>query len=86
MGCNCKKTAKIAAKYAGESPTERVPFVLGVLNVLEVGAIAILVTALIIVTLPIIIPVAVTSVFTGKTIRIDRLIRRKREKKQNIQD
>lgn len=86
MGCNCKKTAKAVAKYAGESPTERVPFMLGILNILEVGAIAILVTALIIVTLPIIIPVAVISVFTGRTIRIDRLIRRKREKKQNIQD
>lgn len=79
MGCNCKKTAKVAAKYAGGEYTEPVPFIRGTLNVLESVFIIISVFLLIIITLPVSLPIGIVSMFNGKSVKLDRLIRRKRE-------
>ena len=84
MGCNCKKTARAAARYADGEDTERVPYAVGVLNIIRTVFIIISVFVLIIITLPISLPVGVVSMFRGNSVRIDRLIRRKRGKKQDI--
>ena len=84
MACNCKKKAAKAARYSGDSPTERRGPLKGFAGFVGSLFTVILIFILIIVTLPIIIPIGMVSLFTGKSVRIDRLILGKREKKQNL--
>lgn len=86
MACNCKKTAGNAARYSGVKPTEPVGYTRGLLNIAESVLIVISVSVLIIITLPISLPIGIVSMFSGKGVRIDRLIGLNREKKQDIQD
>ena len=86
MGCNCKKTAKAASKYSNDSDRETAGFFEGLWNIAETVFIIISVFLLIIITLPVSVPVIIYSAFTRHSIRIDRLTRRNRAKKQNIQD
>ena len=86
MGCNCKQTAKAAAKYSEDDDQEVVGFFVGIWNILQAVFIIISVFLLIIITLPLSLPIVIFSMFKGDGIRIDTLIRRNRAKKQNIQD
>lgn len=60
---------------------ERVKFFTGLWNLIESFFIIISVFLLIIITLPVTVPVGIISMFLGRGIKIDRLIRRKRGKK-----
>lgn len=86
MACNCKKTAGNAARYSNVKPTEPVGYARGLLNIAESALIVISVSVLIIITLPVSLPIGIVSMFSGKGVRIDRLIGLNREKKQDIQD
>lgn len=86
MGCNCKKTAAKAARYSDGKSTEPTGYINGILNVAETAFIVISVSLLIILTLPVTLPIGIASMFGGRGVRIDRLIGKGREKKQDIQD
>ena len=81
MGCNCKQTAKAASRYADGKHSETVNFFVGLWNIIETVFIIISIFIIIIITLPVSLPLGIISMFMGRSVRIDRLIRHKRGKK-----